>query len=179
MFAGYAHKAAATPTSPSGPSREYKVKAALLLNFLKYASFPKGTFPTDTSPVTVLIVGKDPFGSSLRKSLASKGVGKRPLKILHAASIPLDLKAHLVFTSGLSRGDEKTLIERLKSKPCLLVGESPGFARDGGFINLYLDGSKVRFEINRDRTTTTRIKLKAEILKLARIIETQSTQGSR
>ncbi len=177
--ASFAREAAKSPSPPTGPTREYKVKAALLLNFLKYSKFPDGVFPKETSPITVLIIGKDPFGSSLRASLAKKRVGKRPIKIVHVRQTPKDLKAHLVFVSGLSRSGEARLIERLKDKPCLLVGETDGFAQRGGFIHLFLDESKVRFDINGDRTKTTRIKLKADLLRHARNIVTKDPKGPR
>lgn len=157
--------------------REYKIKAALLFNFLKYATFPPGTFSSKKSPIEVLIIGKDPFGPVLKETLGKKRIGGRAIRIRRVSSIPKKIDAQLVFTSGLTPKEEKLLITRLKDRPCLLVGESPGFAQAGGFINLYLDKGKVRFEINSGRQATTKIKLKAELLKLARIIKSDHLSG--
>ncbi len=168
----YAVAATAPPMiGAEGRAREYKIKAALLFNFLKYAKFPKGTYSSSSEPIQVLIVGKDPFGPVLKKSLGKKKIGGRSIQIRRVKSIPKDITAQLIFTSGLKPHEEKQLIAQLKDKPSLLVGESPGFAKAGGFINLYLDKGKVRFEIKSTRQSTTRIKLKAELLKLARIVK--------
>lgn len=149
----------------------YKVKAALLLNFIKYANFPKDAFPTDKSPIEVLVVGEDPFGSILAKTFAKKKLHGRTIVIKRSATVPKTMDAHLVFAGGLKDKERTALIKLSKKRPCLLIGDTPGFAAAGGFINLYLLKGKVKFEVNVERQGDTKIKLKAELLKLARIVK--------
>lgn len=173
-----AHTALVTPQDKAR-IKEYKVKAALLLNFIKYANFPKSAFLTDESPIEVLVIGKDPFGAILAKTFEKKTLHGRPIMIQRSAKVPKTLDAHLVFAGGLKDKDRAALIKLSKKKPCLLVGDTPGFATAGGFINLYLQKGKVKFEVNADRQEDTGIKLKAELLKLARIVKLTKTKGAR
>jgi len=149
------------------------VKAGVLFNFLEYRKFPKGTLESDKAPITILIVGKNRFGSGLQKLLGKKKIGARAIKVHRVEEIPKEpIKAQLVFTSGLGPKGEKRLIEDLANRPVLLVGESDGFAERGASINLRVEAGKVRFDINEACQKSTRIQLKAELLKLARIVKT-------
>ncbi len=153
---------------------EYKVKANLLHSFLKYAKFPEGTFAHAKSPIVVLVIGDDPFGPLLKTTFAKKKVGGRTIQIRRLKRIPNRICAHLVFAHGLEAKERKRLIAKLCTRPCLLVADVPGFAAAGGFINLYMHQGKVRFEINECCLKTTGVMLKAELLKLARMVTAES-----
>ncbi|MEM8711576.1 MAG: YfiR family protein, partial [Planctomycetota bacterium] len=168
------HSQPANLSAADAHTKEYKVKAALLYNFLKYARFPDGTFPKKSAPVTILVVGKNPFGPILEKVLGKKKAGGRPFKFESTESIPKgEIKAQLVFASGLDEGAQQQLVKKLAKKPVLLVGEMDGFAERGGFINLYLEKGKVRFAINTNCQKSTGIQLKAELLKLAKLVKSK------
>src|SRR5512138_1339163 len=47
---------------------EYQVKAALLLNFVRYSDWPASAFVDARSPYVVAVVGRDPFGKDLEKA---------------------------------------------------------------------------------------------------------------
>ncbi len=161
-----------TPTAADKARiKEYRVKAALVLNFIKYANFPKSAFTSNKAPIVVLVVGKDPFGPLLERAFAKKTLHGRPIVIKRTTKVPRTLDAHVVFAGGLKDKDRATLIKISRKKTCLLIGEHPGFAEAGGFINLYLKKGKVKFEVNTERQKDTKIKLKAELLKLARIVK--------
>lgn len=159
-----------TPQRGAAETEQYKVRANLLHRFLKYATFPEGTFAHARSPIVVLVIGDDPFGPLLKATFAKKRIGGRTIQIRRLQRIPNRICAHLVYAHGLRPKDQQELISKLSARPCLLVAEVKGFAEAGGFINLYLDKGKVRFEINESRMKSTGVKLKAELLKLARLV---------
>ena len=45
-------------------SREYKIKAGFLYNFMKFVDWPKEKLADSNEPVIIGIVGKDPFGNA-------------------------------------------------------------------------------------------------------------------
>lgn len=155
-------------------AKEADVKAALLFKFLKYAEFPDDAFDDDgkkKAPIVLLVVGDDPMGAVLDKAFDGKKLHGREVVIKRTRSVPKELDAHLVFTSGLDSKDEKRLIESSRKKPCILVGEDPGFAQRGGFINFYKKKNKPRFEVNVSRQKDTRVELSADLLRFAKIVE--------
>ncbi len=60
----------------------------------------------------------------------------------------------------------------LDSRPVLTVSEVDGFARSGGGINFYLDGPKVRFEINPAAAQNDRLRISSQLLSLGKIVPT-------
>jgi hypothetical protein len=52
---------------------EYQVKAVFLLNFTKFIEWPAAAFELPVSPVTICILGEDPFGAA--KPLPDLGPG--------------------------------------------------------------------------------------------------------
>lgn len=155
--------------------KEYRVKAALLFNFLKYATFPKGTFKSKKEAITILIIGDDPFGPILEKSLRKKEIDGRSIRIMRAKTLPKNpqksLGAHLIFAAGLSDADTLKLIAASQDKPCLVVSDDEGFADKGGFIHFDRKEGKIKFTINIERQEDTGVTLRAALLKLARVVE--------
>jgi len=157
-------------------AKEALVKAALLFKFLKYAEFPEDAFDDDPktkkkAPIVLLVVGDDPMGKLLDKTFQGKQLHGREVVIERTEELPKELDAHLVFTSGLGEKDEAKLIEASRDEPCILVGEDKGFAKRGGFINLYKEKNKPRFEVNVSRQEDTGIELSASLLRFAKIVE--------
>jgi len=82
-----------------------------------------------------------------------------------------DLKnCHLVFISKSERSRLADIFSSLESASVLTVSETENFARRGGIINFYLDGNKVRFEINADAAQRKGIKISSQLLKLGKVL---------
>ena len=69
-------------------------------------------------------------------------------------------------------------IHLTKSMPVLTIGEMPGFARHGGIINLTLEDSKVRFEVNVEAAKEAELNISSRLLALAKIIQ-QPADGKK
>ena len=154
-----------------GESEEYQVKAELLRSFLRYSTFPEGSFANEKSPIVVLVLGDDPFGPLIKAAFAKKKFNGRSIQIRRLRRVPNRIDAHLVFAHELPEQEQAALIAKLSARPLLFVSDTPGFVEAGGFINLYPDDGKIRFEINERCLKTRGVQLKADLLKLARIVE--------
>ena len=67
----------------------------------------------------------------------------------------------------------------LDDREVLTVGEIEGFARRGGMINFYLEGNRVRFEINPAAAQRGRLKISSQLLGLGKIIRTESVKEGK
>jgi len=65
-----------------------KVKAAFLVNFLKFTKWPDDVFDQEESPITVCMLGKGPVGEYLEKTIKTVKVHGRSVK-LERMNIPL------------------------------------------------------------------------------------------
>lgn len=125
---------------------EYKVKAAFLYNFVKFISWPDQSFSSEPV-VNLCIMGNNPFGEQLAL-IENKQVGGRSLRIIQDVKAADAPSCHIVFVSKTQNKQASALIAHLKDQPILTVGDTAGFARNGGIINFTVIQGRVKLEIN-------------------------------
>lgn len=79
--------------------------------------------------------------------------------------------AQIVFLDAASDSTLETLLKRFENCRCLTVTAREGFAKKGAVINLYKEGDRLRFEINRGTAEKNQLKMSSQLLRLARIVE--------
>ena len=62
--------------------------------------------------------------------------------------------------------DEDDWLQRMRGA-VLTVGESTRFLRSGGMVRLYVEGQKVRFQVNQKNAEAAGLKLSSQLLTLA------------
>src|SRR5258708_13958050 len=93
-------------------AKEYQVKAACLLNFAQFIEWPATSFADSGTPITVGVLGDDPFGQALEQTFQDETVQGRKLVVKRSRQIE-DLKAcHLVF---ICKSEKDGLAETLAS----------------------------------------------------------------
>jgi hypothetical protein len=134
------------------PAAEYVGKAASMALFPDYVKWPA----TSGSPITVGILGDDPFDGALSR-----------MKIKRSKRVE-DLKdCQVVFVAKSEQGNVSAILESLGAANILTVGESEGFAKQGGVIGFVMEGDKVRFEINTGAARRAGLGVDLRLLKLA------------
>jgi hypothetical protein len=76
----------------------------------------------------------------------------------------------LIFISKSEENHVAEIFSQLDSKPILTVSEINSFAQNGGIIDFYLQGNKVRFEINPDSAQRRGLKISSQLLNLGKIV---------
>jgi hypothetical protein len=165
LLAFGAPKAFAQSSSPG----EYVVKAAFLYNFAKFVDWPPTAFKNDSAPLTLCILGKDPFGEAL-DSLKDKTVKGRALVVRRSNRVENIGECHMLFISPSEKGDLKQILNALKNSAILTVSEIEGFGSLGGMINFVMVEKKVQFEINPDAAQYRGLRISSQLLKLAKIV---------
>ena len=130
------------------PSLEYQVKAAYLMNFTKFVEWPAAAFPARDAPITICVLGDDPFGPALDRIVEGQNVNGRPIRTRRSVPEANPQGCHVVFISQSERTGMEQIVSRLRGSGVLSVSELPGFADAGGMIEFLLEEGKVRFHIN-------------------------------
>jgi hypothetical protein len=142
-------------------SFEYQVKAAYLFNFVKFVDWPARA---QAGPITICVIGRNPFGSALDDTVRGEAVNGRSIVARTAAEV--DARCHVVFVpQGVATAGA---LRAARMSPMVTVGESNNFIRDGGIINFVLDNGTVRFEINQQAASRVGIQISSRLLRLAR-----------
>ena len=156
-------------------AQEYDLKAAFLCKFALFVKWPTNAFPDAKAPITIGVLGSDPFGKSLDEVARNEIVQSRKLVVESFGSVesligPADGTnkiCHLLFVSQSESGKLGKILAGLKGRPILTVGESDRFCQNGGIIQFVIVENKVRFIINQDAARAANIKLSATLLDLA------------
>ena len=149
---------------------EYDLKAVFLFQFAHFVAWPAKAFSDDHSPITIGVLGDDPFGPVLDQTVEGETINHRKLIIQRSQRV-VDLKGcHLVFISKSEKSRLPDIFDSLGAASVLTVSETENFARRGGIINFYLDGNKVRFEINAEAAQRKGIKISSQLLKLGKVL---------
>jgi hypothetical protein len=148
---------------------EYEVKAAFLYHFAHLVDWPAPAAPGE--PFVIAVAGEDPFGAALDRVLAGKSVRGQPVQIERLpAGAPIGGRVHILFVGG---GDDRLrrTLAATAGQAVLTVGESPRFAERGGMIGFRMtpDG-RVAFDINLQRAEQSGLRMRSQLLKLARIV---------
>lgn len=155
--------------SISEPQPEYGVKAALLLNFIRYTEWPDQVFPASHTPIEVCILGKDPFGKVLEQTFSGKKVFDRDLKIRREKDKNKNLQScHVIFVGGLNTSQENEIIKTVKSRPVLTVFDTNEPNALNGTISFVSSGETIEFEINLKAATQSGLKLSSRMIPLAK-----------
>lgn len=150
-----------------GQAAENELKAAFLLNFAKYVEWPAGT---PKASFTVAALGSDPLGGALKK-IEGKAVRGATVAVKTLREVSEAADCDLVFVPAGEAAKLPELLRSLRGKNVLVVGDSAGFAADGGGVNFYVEDKKLRFEINVDAAADAGLKVSSQLLKLARVVK--------
>jgi hypothetical protein len=154
----------------SNDSLEYQVKAAFLLNFIKFIDWPASAFADPGSPVAICILGEDPFGHALDQVVEGETVNGRKVALQRIKRAPPAKSCQVLFIAKSEKDNPKTILSDLPPG-ILTVGEGEGFMRAGGMIAFVIENRRVRFDINRAAAEKAALKLSSKLLSVARTVE--------
>lgn len=157
-------------TARSAHAQEYDLKAAFLFNFAQFVEWPADAFAGAASPITIGILGEDPFGTSLDEIVANETVHDRKLQVRRFRSVDEIDACHILFiTAGESKRIEH-IASRLGSRSILTVGDADDFTSRDGVIGFKTAKSRLRIRINMDAARAARLSISSKLLRQAEIV---------
>src|SRR5579863_2448030 len=154
----------------SGQPSDYDVKAAFLFNFTKFVEWPESSFQSAQAPIVIGIIGDAPIGDSLMRIVAGQKAQGRSIEIAKYNRGDDLRRCHVLFISDSERQHGAQILAALQSTSILTVSDMDGFAESGGVIQFVIQGNRVRFVVNLDAATQSKLRVSAKLLALARVI---------
>lgn len=145
---------------------EYQVKAAFILNFGRFTEWPTNAA---TQPINLCVVGHDPFGHDLDKTVENQSIHGRSVRVVRdpkGESLETCQILYLGTLEGFS-----SLLAAARRTQTLTVSDAPGFLEDGGMVQLYLEGDHVRFSVNLRAAKDAGLQLSSKLLQIAKVVE--------
>jgi len=159
----------ASPTAPAQDELLPSVKAAFVFNFIKLVSWPAPRFAGEESPVRVCVQKGDAMQAALQQSLEGRTVGPRAIRVTAVeGSADLD-GCHVLYLGAQFEPRYEPLMAAVAGKGVLLVDEGRRFTWPDGMIRLFVDGQRVRFELNLQSVERAGLKIDPILIRLAQI----------
>ena len=147
-------------------SREYEIKAAVLVNFVRLTQWPEG----DTkSHRTICVLGENPFGNALQ-ALDGKSAGGGTIETRADVKISEAGGCNVLFISSSKARELPSVLESLEGSSVLTVAETQGFAEAGGMVGMRIDRNKISLELNVAAVQHAGLYVSSQLLQLAKVV---------
>lgn len=158
--------------------KEYEVKAAYLYNFGKFVDWPEQAFADPRAPMTIGVLGEDPFGPALDELVRGRTLHDRPVTVRRLRDAGDAAGCHILFIAVADSAPLEAILARLRGRPVLTVGDSGGFLLRGGIVGLRLEAERVRFDIDLDAADRAGLRINSQLLKLAGAVRRRGRDGA-
>jgi hypothetical protein len=148
---------------------EYDVKAAYILNFARFVEWPPDVLPA-SSPLTIAVVGNDPFGESLENVLRGSSANGHAIRVRYLHWNDTLSQCQIIFISTSEEGHLPQILRNLGNAGVLTVSDVDRFSLRGGVIEFLMVGNRVRFDINRTPAAAARLTISSRLLRVARAV---------
>lgn len=153
-------------TASGAPEQEYRLKAAFLVNFIRFISWPQETFAQPSDPFTLCILGENPFGDELQQ-MTAKRFNNRTLQVIHDPPEKRLPQCEMVFLSPSAQDIVDNSLNSLHGSRAVTVSDIPGFVERGGSIEFVVRSGRLAFIINQSDLEQRDIHVHASMLDLA------------
>ena len=144
-----------------------QIKAAFLLNFVRYVEWPSSAFEAAGTPLVLCVLEQNPFGNALERTVAGEIAGGRSLEVRLVPTVQQANGCHLLFFPHAAPLRASSATSETGTAPTLTVGESADFIQMGGIINLVTVAGRVRFEVNVGAAERRGLRISSRLLRLA------------
>lgn len=151
-------------------AQEYQLKAAFLINFAKFITWPEQALPAGQQEFILCVVGDDPFGPALA-GIEKKTVGGRAIRVVRTSSLKKIPDCQMLFVSRSEADNLNLLPAAIGRKAVVTVSDLPDFIKAGGHIQLVTSGSRLSFAINHTAMKEQGLQANASLLNLATTVQ--------
>lgn len=161
------------PTPVSGEpisGAEYKVKMGFIYHFIRFTQWPPETFPSPESPIQFCVASADP-ATEILLSLQDKEVKGRKIQVNRSAAFEEMDSCQVLFIASDDEKIVRPLLDSVRGRDVLSIGEIKNFTRMGGIINFFVTRNQLRFEVNLDAAESVGLKFSSQLLMSADIVK--------
>jgi hypothetical protein len=146
---------------------DLSIKAAYLYKFAPFVEWPPSVFDSPLAPVTICILGRDPFGPMLDHAVQGKSRGQRPLQVRRLAAGDSAARCQILYVGGANPRAVADALHGVEGAPILTVTDDQQDPRSKGIVNLVTRANRVRFEIDEAAAARAGVTLSGKLLGLA------------
>ncbi len=155
----------AAPVARAQSRDERAVRAAYVYNLMKYVEWP-----ARQKELTIALAGDASTGDVIGRLLDGRTSDGRTIRVLRTGAADDLAQCSLLYLAGAPGSDVRKVLEKVKRRSVLTVGESEDFAHEGGMVALVNTVDHIRIEVNLEATQAAGIRISSRVLELATIV---------
>lgn len=154
------------------------VKAAYLVNFIRFTEWPSPSPVADNGPILIGVAGNRELEDYLLKITDGKLLQGHKIRVRRLTAPADAIDCQLIYIQPSLRTDTSPFssadwLQAVRGFPVLTVSEEEGFLQKGGMINFYADSKNLRFEISPRAAELAGLKLSSRLLAIARVVKVE------
>ncbi len=152
-----------------------RIKAAFLYKFASYVEWPEQAFAAAESPIVIGIFDADDIAEELRTVVAGRRVGERLVEVEQVERLEgRGGRYQILFVGGATdRGRVGRALALVEGHPVLTVTDARSGHPNGSIINFLDVSDRVRFDISLAAADRNGLRLRAQLLSVAREVVSQ------
>ena len=151
---------------------EQQVKAAYLIHFASYVSWPAASFARADSPLLIGVAGDEGLAAQLARALAGRSVDGHPLALRRVGRSAAELAGlHMLFIGAQERPAMAALLAAVRGQPVLTVSDAADALALGSMITFVLADERLRFEVALAPVAAGGLHVSARMLAVARRVQ--------
>lgn len=143
-------------------SSESQLKAAFLVNFLKYVDWPASS----ATSVNICLFGRDTLGATLG-TYEGRSLGGRELRVHRITGPDQVAQCQILFVPDTEEARFGVVLRWVENLPVLTVSDAEVFTRQGGAISLVRSDGRLQFDINIEALNRHGLKPHSQMMRLA------------
>lgn len=147
---------------------EYRVKARIIRLLMDYVEWPKAD---SGRPLVIGVLDPSPFGNDLQQEMEKAVIQGRPVRVERHRTASRISACDVVFIPEDAEAGLESILAKLKGRPILSIGSTPGFAGRGVIVNLAPLKERTRLEVNLGAMQRSGLAISPQVLKGATIVD--------
>lgn len=141
-----------------------KLEAIYMYNFTKYINWQ-----TQGNTFMIGVLNENTVAAELGDNLQSKEVKGQPIRVQNIASVAEAKNCQILYLPKSNSGQLQSILDAVKNTDVLVVAEED-LAAEGASVSFFIDGSKLRFKINKGALDKAGLQASSNLLSLAVVI---------
>jgi hypothetical protein len=164
------------PNTASALPDEYQVKAAILYNLVKFVKWPPQSLPAKDRPFIFCIISRESLSAWSAEIERYTVLGHRTVIKQVRTVEELDQPFQVLFIHRSMQAESQNIIEYMRNRLVLTVGDEINLARRGGIVNFIKVEDAIRIEVNVVTANQIGLNISSELLKLASVVKAVTPQ---
>ncbi len=145
----------------------YNYYQIFIYNFAKYIQWPP---EKQNGDFVIGVLGDSPIVEKLQGMASAKKVGAQSIKIAVYNDVSQINNCHMLFIPENQSKNFDAAKTKVSSNSTLIITEEKDLGKKGSNINFIVVDGKLRFELNRNETEKSNLKVSSDLTKLAILI---------